>query len=194
MTFQNRQDKAIIDALHSAVAPEDFRKTQTAYEWKPATIKSHENLLSTSQGIETLLRDKYYQDLGNKIYPSVLDDILELYEERKKRDINLCVFVEGIGSGKTTKAGLITWLQWLQLSCRGNGDPRDYYNLAPGSKIAFSIMNRTEKLAQKVTLNKMMTRWECPFNRDYFPRDENFKNEIVIPKNDTGIFAGTGNA
>jgi len=50
--------------------------------------------------IETLIRDPYFLGLKDKVYDGVLEDILDLFEERKRRQVNLAIFLEGIGSGK----------------------------------------------------------------------------------------------
>ena len=47
--------------------------------------------------VKTLITDPYFLNLGDHIYPSHLQDIMDLFEERKKRPINLALFQESIG-------------------------------------------------------------------------------------------------
>ncbi|MFW9949858.1 MAG: hypothetical protein ACFFKA_07020 [Candidatus Thorarchaeota archaeon] len=168
----------------------DFRKSNTGalYDW----TKEHAEEFSRIP-IETLIRDAYFLGFKDKIYAGVLEDIVELFEERKKRQINLAIFLEGIGSGKTVKASIIEWLLWFELTlCTPT--PQEYFDLAPQSVIALINLNRTEKQAKKVTFTEVYARFQSPFNKDYFPPSEKYTSEIRIPRNSTTVFPGTSSA
>jgi len=152
---------------------DDYNKKTTGavFEWNQRIANEFAQI-----PIETLIKDPYFLGFGDKVYDGVLQDIVDLFEERKKRQVNLVIFMEGIGSGKTTKSSIITWLQWFELSLIDN--PQDYFDLAPSSVIALINMNR----------------FQCGFNKDYFPIDSRFTTEIRISRNNTTIFPGTSSA
>ena len=96
-------------------------------------------------------------------------------------------------SGKTTKASIIEWLIWFEVTmCQPN--PQEYFDLAPNSVIALINLNRTEKQAKRVTFTEVWNRFQSPFNKDYFPPSERYTTEIRIPRNNTTIFPGTSSA
>jgi len=168
----------------------DYQKENTGaiFDWNPA--KAHE---FSAVPIETLITDSYFLGFKDKVYDGVLEDIIDLFEDRKNRQINLAIFLEGIGSGKTVKASIIEWLIWYEITmCQPN--PQDYFDLAPNSVIALINLNRTEKQAKKVTFTEVWNRFQSPFNKDYFPPSDKYTSEIRIPRNNTTIFPGTSSA
>jgi len=169
---------------------QDFKKSNFGAEkdWTPALAESYSRV-----SIEELIRNPYFLGLKDKVYDGVLEDIIDLFEERKKRQVNLAIFLEGIGSGKTVKASIINWLLWFELTmCVPT--PQEYFDLAPQSVIALINMNRSEKQAKKVTFAETYPRFQCPFNQDYFPPSEKYTSEIRIVRNNTTIFPGTSSA
>jgi len=160
--------------------------------WTQRTADQFKQYLETPEGIETLICDPYFLGLGEYVYPSVMDDIIELFETRRRRPVNLVIFLEGIGSGKTTKFSILQFLQWFELSM--NPDPQAFYRMAPGSIIALINLSRTESQARRVAFGEVWRRFQCPFVRDYFTPNPRFSKEIQIPQNNTIIFAGTSSA
>ena len=160
--------------------------------WTARTATQFSEYLKSPEGIETLICDSYFLGLGEYVYPSVLDDIIELFEERKRRPVNLVIFLEGIGSGKTTKFSILQFLQWFELSMQP--DPQAHYKMAPGSIIALINLSRTESQARRVAFGEVWRRFQCPFVKDYFTPNPRFSKEIQIPQNNTIIFAGTSSA
>lgn len=168
----------------------DFQKENTGalFDWNIAKSDEFSRI-----PIETLITDPYFLGFKDKIYDGVLEDIVDLFEERNKRQINLAIFLEGIGSGKTVKASIIEWLIWYEVTlCQPT--PQDYFDLAPNSVIALINLNRTEKQAKKVTFTEVWNRFQSPFNKDYFPPTDRYTTEIRIPRNNTTIFPGTSSA
>jgi hypothetical protein len=170
-------------------------------DWTPETARQFKHYFDTD--IEHLLHDRYFLGLRdikhdsvtaveNGIYPAHKDDILAIYEENKKRPINLVVFVEGIGSGKSTKCSVITWLEWFKTTCQHN--PQGFYGMMDDEIIAFISMNRSESQAKRVTLQKIFPKFQTPFNNEYFPPSKRRGQEIWIPRNNTLVFAGTSSA
>ncbi|NHJ46159.1 MAG: hypothetical protein FK733_00090, partial [Asgard group archaeon] len=89
---------------------------------------------------EELILDSYFLGLDGILYPAWIDKLLEIEEERKKRDINLIVLLCSIGAGKTFVDSVLTWLQWFDVSTIYN--PQKHFSLARNSKITFMIMSR----------------------------------------------------
>jgi hypothetical protein len=164
------------------------KQTGSSAEWTKAEAAAQSRV-----DIETLIRDPFYLGFGDKVYGGVLEDIVELFEERKSRQINLAIFMEGIGSGKTVKASIIQWLLWFELTCLWP-NPQEYFDLAPNSVIALINLNRTEKQSKKVTFAEVYPRFQCPFNMQYFPPSDKYTTEIRITRNNTTIFPGTSSA
>lgn len=190
--FKSVEQKKVSDVMHetwSELHEEREHKTTGALEeWTEAKANDFANV-----GIEELIRDPFFLGFKDKIYDGVLEDILDLFEERKKRQVNLAIFLEGIGSGKTVKASIIEWLLWFELTLHWP-TPQEYFDLAPNSVIALINLNRTEKQAKKVTFTEVYQRFQCPFNKQYFPPSERYTSEIRIPRNNTTIFPGTSSA
>lgn len=111
------------------------KSTGATFAWTDNVAREFRNV-----PIETLIRDPYFLGMEDKVYDGVMEDILDLFEERKHRDIHLAVFLEGIGAGKTTKSSILMWLVWYMLSLEP--DPQKYYDLAPRSVIALMMMSR----------------------------------------------------
>lgn len=168
----------------------NYQKDNTGaiYDWNAAKAREFSSI-----PIETLIVDSYFLGFKDKVYDGVLEDIIDLFNERKKRQVNLALFLEGIGSGKTVKASIIEWLIWLEVTLK-QPNPQEYFDLAPNSVIALINLNRTEKQAKKVTFKDVWNRFQSPFNRDYFPVSDKYTSEIRIPRNNTTIFPGTSSA
>jgi len=73
---------------------EDYqsRMTGTTFQWSKQKAKEFQ-----TTPIETLIRDPYFLGMGDQVYDGVLEDIIALFEERKRREIHLAIFQEGIG-------------------------------------------------------------------------------------------------
>jgi hypothetical protein len=183
---EDEQYDDLQEALYASLQKEvdNFRSAKPNFVWNSQTVSQFENV-----PIETLIRDEYFLGFKDKVYDGVLQDIKDLFEERKRRDIHLGLFLEGIGAGKTVKASILTWLNWFYLSMKP--DPQDYYDLAPRSVIAIMQMSRSEQQARKVTFTEVWNRFQSPFNLDYFPSHQRFTREIRVDQNNTCIFAGT---
>jgi hypothetical protein len=169
--------------------------------WSPEIAKQFKDEFDSN--LETILHNPYFLGLksiketdtvvkDNCLYPSHKDDILAIYEEKKKRDINLVILIEGIGSGKSTVNSILTYLEWFRLTCTYN--PQKYYGMMNDEIIAFIAMSRSEAQAKRVTLQKIYPKFQTQFNIEYFPPSKRRGQEIWIPRNNTLIFAGTSNA
>lgn len=159
-------------------------------EWTPEIASQFQSEFDNH--VEYLLDNKYFLNIKDTLYPSHRDDILKLYEEMKTRTINLAIFKEAIGAGKSTKMAVLMWLEWFRLTCKFN--PQQYYGMMEDEIIAFISMNRSEAQARRVTLQKVFPKFQTEFNIEYFPPSKRRGQEIWIPRNNTLIFAGTSSA
>ena len=153
-----------------------------------AYTKAHEEEFR-NKDVETLICDEYFLGLKDHIFPQHLDDIIELWEERKKRPINLALFEQSIGSGKSFVASILIYLQWYEVATIYN--TQQHFGLSPGSTIAFMTMSRTELQAKRVIFSDVFKRFQSPFNKDYFPPNPRYQKEIQIAQNNTVVYAGT---
>lgn len=181
-------------AIESINDIEEQHSFESKFEW--SKDKEQEFL---DVPVEKLIDDPYFLGLKDEIYPVHKDDIIELWEERKK-GVEVFVDIEGIGSGKTYKFGIILWLLVYELICRH--DLLGYYGLGKGSGISLVCMSRTSTLAREVTFQKVLPFFDCPFFKDYFPPKIDFEevklkrrlpSRLKFPKNIV-IFPGTGEA
>lgn len=164
--------------------------------WTPVVAKSFSEV-----GIEKLLFDPYFLGLDGtnaKIYTSIADLVISIWEERDRRirqnavPVEKVFLEEAIGYGKTFLAGVLLWLQWYELTCKYS--PQEFYNLDPETTIALILLSQTAKKAKDVTFNKIEPRFNTHFNREYFPRDQRVKSLLKFPRNKTVVFPGTGQA
>jgi len=92
-------DNELFKGILSDVAKEwieDWTEETTGSlkSWNQQTIDEFKSI-----PVETLIRDNYFLGFGDKVYPGVLDDIVELWGLRKKPGVNIHTFIdeEGIG-------------------------------------------------------------------------------------------------
>jgi len=157
------------------------------YDWNRRTIEQFKDT-----PVETLLLDPYFLNLKGVIYDKVLEDIVGLWREREKRDVDVAVFLEAIGVGKTFKASVILWLLWFELCLHEN--PQKHFGLADNSIIAIMLLSRSQVQSKRVVFNNVWERFQSGFNKDYFPVNARYSNEIRIDRNNTCVYAGTSSA
>lgn len=182
-------NKVLINEAHEWIDTfkDDSNPDGAVYEWNAQRVKDFKDT-----SIETLLYDDYFLGLKDSIFDGVAQDIIDLFSERKKREVDVALFLEAIGSGKTFKASIIQWLLWFELSMHEN--PQLHYNLTPNSVIALMMMSRTETQAKRITFGDVWLRFQSPFNKDYFPVNSRYTNEIRISRNNTCVYAGTSSS
>jgi intein/homing endonuclease len=103
--------------------------------------------------------------------------------------VNHNYIADGFISHNTMIASILIWLQWYEVATIYN--PQEYYNLAPGSTIAFMTLSRTELQSKRVIFSDVFKRFQSPFNKDYFPPNPRYQKEIQIAQNNTVVYAGT---
>lgn len=87
----------------------------------------------------------------------------------------------GIGIGKTTIASItLPYLAHWVLCLK---DPQDFFDLLPGSRIAFMQMSTSESQAKEVVFGDIKARIQhSPWFQENYPYDTSFKNQLHFPK------------
>jgi len=179
--------KELLGEAQRQIQDEKNDKSGALYDWNTSRIKEF-----SETPLETLLLDPYFLGLEGMLYDAVFQDLIDLWNERKRRTVNLAVFLEAIGSGKSFKASVILWLLWYELSMHEN--PQQHFGLVDNSIIAIMAMSRSELQARRVVFTNTWERFQSPFNRDYFPANPKYSREVRIDRNNTTIYAGTSSA
>lgn len=149
----------------------DWLKTHPDFEQRPATIK------------EFLGPD--YLNIESRVRPAIRDELIKIIGPRVRGDRitehMLAMVTGGIGIGKTTVASIVLpYLTHWVLCLR---DPQAFYNLIPGSRIAFMQMSTSGKQAKDVIFGDIKARIEhSPWFQENYPFDPKFKNELHFPK------------
>lgn len=134
-----------------------------------------------------------YLNIEKGIRPGVRAELIELFgTEVNGNRIAIYrwgMFTGAIGIGKTTMASVILpymvhWVLCLK-------DPQDFFNLLPGSRIAFMMMSTSEDQAKETVFGDVKARINySPWFRDNYPYDTDFKNQIRFDK-DIWILPGS---
>ena len=128
--------------------------------------------------IRTFIFSPEYLNIGDSTYPVVVTDLENMFEDGKyKEAILLC----GIGYGKSVVASIaVCYMVYRTLIIR---DPIAFYQLTPGSKIAFMNMSTSSTQAKKIVFGRVATliknsKW---FNEHYTP-DPHVSSELRFSK------------
>lgn len=145
------------------------------YPWfaeKPASIAEFlgEGYLGIEKGIRPGLRQALIDIFGEEVNPYRISQ----YED--------AMFTGAIGIGKTTFASIALPYMCHWVLCLNN--PQEYFELLPGSKIAFMQMSTSAKQATGVVFGDIFARIK---NSEWFannyPYDPKFEKEIKFEKN-----------
>ena len=149
----------------------EWLKENPAFERRPATIRE-------------FLRAPYL-DIEKKVRPGLIEAFEKIFgtEVRSERISNFerAMFTGGIGIGKTTFASIaLPYMAHWTLCLK---DPQDFYELIPGSRIAFMQMSTSGKQARDVIFGDIKARIKhSKWFAENFPYDDNFTNQIRFPK------------
>jgi hypothetical protein len=142
-----------------------------AFERRPATI-------------EEFLRAPYL-DIYDRVRPGLREAFIDIFgtvvRTERIADVERAMFTGGIGIGKTTFASIaLPYMAHWVLCLR---DPQEFYNLIPGSRIAFMQMSTSGKQAREVIFGDIKARIKhSRWFVENFPYDDNFTNQIRFPK------------
>jgi hypothetical protein len=133
-----------------------------------------------------------YLDIENMVRPGIRAALIEIFGE-EVTGLNIAKVVRamvtgGIGIGKTTIASICLAYMCHWVLCLR--DPQKFFELMPGSRIAFMMMSTSEDQAREVIFQDVKARIQ---HSDWFvnnyPYDPAFKKQIRFPK-DVWILPG----
>jgi hypothetical protein len=140
--------------------------------------------------IETFIKDEYYLNLKASVRKNVVDDCVAIFGRDPYRVAplyNYALFSEAVGTGKTTRQGIMALYFAYKLLCLH--DPIAYFNaiadqiegqprLAQGSRLAISLMSVSEENARKVIYSKIGSMVAgCKWFMEHYPPAEGIKVE-----------------
>lgn len=126
-----------------------------------------------------------YLNIEKGIRPGVRQELIELFGDEVNGEriarYRWAMFTGAIGIGKTTMASIILPYMVHWTLCLKN--PQEYYNLLPGSRIAFMQMSTSEDQAKETVFGDIKARIEySPWFQRNYQYDPNFKNQLRFPK------------
>ncbi|QEM40919.1 MAG: terminase large subunit [Phage AS32] len=126
-----------------------------------------------------------YLNIEKGIRVGVRDELIELFgaevNGHRIAKYRWAMFTGAIGIGKTTMASIILPYMCHWTLCLK--DPQDFYDLLPGSRIAFMQMSTSEEQAKETLFGDIKARIEySPWFQRNYKFDPNFKNQIRFPK------------
>jgi len=126
-----------------------------------------------------------YLNIEKGIRPGVRQELIELFGEEVNGEriakYRWAMFTGAIGIGKTTMASIILPYMCHWVLCLKN--PQDFYDLLPGSRIAFMQMSTSEDQAKETVFGDIKARIEhSPWFQRNYPMDPKFQNQIRFPK------------
>lgn len=160
-----------VDPMDLALAEADWLRAHPQFDQKPASVI--EFLGKGYLDIERKVRDGLKQTLADIFGHEVNGDRIASYEE--------AMVTGGIGIGKTTFASIaLPYMVHWTLCLR---DPQDYFDLLPGSRIAFMQMSTSEKQALQVIFGDIKARVQhSEWFVNNYPYDPKFTKQIRFPK------------
>lgn len=166
----------------------DPQKLAADLQW----LKDHPWFDEKPASIEEFLGPDYL-NIADGIRPGVRAELIALFGEEvngnRIAQYRWGMFTGAIGIGKTTMASVVLpyMVHWV-LCLR---DPQGYFDLLPGSRIAFMMMSTSEDQAKETLFGDVKARiGHSPWFRDNFPYDSDFKNQLRFPK-DIWILPGS---
>lgn len=151
-----------------------------SFEW----LKQHPDFEQKPASISEFL-GPLYLNIEDKVRPAIKEELVELFGEevsgeriaKKMRGM----FTGAIGIGKTTIASIILPYMVHYVLCLK--DPQDFYNLLPGSRIAFMMMSTSEKQAKNVLFGDIFARIKnSPWFTENYTYDPSYTTIIKFPK------------
>ena len=133
-----------------------------------------------------------YLNIEGNVRPALLDILIDIFGKDTNPDgvsqYERGIFTGGIGVGKTTLASILIPYMTCWVLCLK--DPQDYFNLMPGSRIAFMQMSTSEAQAKEVVFGDIKARIDnSPWFKMNYPYDTKFKSQFRFPK-DVWIIPG----
>lgn len=149
----------------------EWLKDNPAFDERPATLP--EFLGPQYLNIEDRVRKRIRYELTEIMGDEVSGERIAKHSE--------AIVTGGIGIGKTTIASIVLpYLCHWMLCLR---DPQGFFNLLPGSRIAFMQMSTSENQAREVVFGDIFARVKySPWFTNKYPYDPKFTKQIRFPK------------
>lgn len=148
------------------------------FEERPASIKEF-------LGVD-------YLNIERGVRPGVLECLVEIFGMKpnvyKIATVEQAMFTGAIGIGKTTLASIA--LPYMVHWCLCLKDPQSFFELLPGSRIAFMQMSTSEKQAKEVLFSDIFARIKHSKWFKKYPYDDKFTSQIRFPQKDIWIVPG----
>lgn len=135
---------------------------------------------------------KDYLNIEDRMRPAVMAELEQIIGKKVRADriakFGRAMYTGGIGIGKTTIASIVLpYLAHWVLCLR---DPQGFFDLLPGSRIAFMQMSTSGSQAKEVVFGDIKARVEhSPWFQSKYPFDSKFKNQLRFEK-DVWILPG----
>lgn len=126
-----------------------------------------------------------YLNIESRMRAAVMDELEEIFGDvvssRQIAKYQRAMITGGVGIGKTTIASVVLpYLAHWVLCLR---DPQGFFDLLPGSRIAFMQMSTSGSQAKEVVFGDIKARVEhSPWFQSKYPFDKNFKNQLRFEK------------
>jgi hypothetical protein len=125
-----------------------------------------------------------YLNISSRVRTRILTELREIMGDEvsaiRPTRYQLALITGGIGIGKTTIASIV--LPYLAHWCLCLKDPQAFFDLLPGSRIAFMMMSTSESQAKEVLFGDVKARiGHSPWFKKY-PYDPSFKNQLRFAK------------
>jgi hypothetical protein len=149
-------------------------------EW----LKEHPEFDEMPASIEEFLGPEYL-NIAKGVRAGVKAELIEIFGEEANGEriakYRWAMFTGAIGIGKTTMASIILPYMCHWVLCLK--DPQAYYELLPGSRIAFMQMSTSEPQAKETVFGDIKARIDySPWFQRNYPYDPKFTNQIRFPK------------
>lgn len=160
-----------LSELETFWAEEDIRdlESKTGLEYDECPVN-----------METFLLDPYYLGYhGRDIWPTLVDNLIELFEEGPYDTV---ILTGGIGWGKDFFTSFAICRMIYEVSCFR--DPATAYGLAHDSSVVFKNFSINATKARKVLFSEIATKVKrSPYFNERFGYDRSVLSELRFPKN-----------
>lgn len=149
-----------------------------AFERRPPTIRE-------------FLRAPYL-DIEAKVRPGLIEALVDIFGDEvftsRISRYERAMFTGAVGVGKTTFASVVLPYMAAWVLCLK--DPQAFFDLLPGSRVAFMQMSTSRNHARDVIFSDVKARINnSRWFRENFPYDDKFTNQLRFPK-DVWILPG----
>lgn len=171
----------------NSMSQEQFKQMLREMDW----LKNNPEFAERPASIMEFL-GKDYLDVDKNVRPGLRKVLLDIFGGESQAQ-SLAAYKEAmmtgaIGIGKTTFASIVLPYMVHWVLCIK--DPQAFFNLMPGSRIAFMMMSTSEDQAREVIFADVVARIKHSTWFKKWPQDPSFKNQMRWPEKDIWIVPG----